>query len=538
MTVGDMTGDGKVDFLFFDGARSVKAFDHDGNPMWEKFNPDEPGVLEPYHNYMFQIYDIDRDGQGEAIIFWWLGGKYCVAIVDGSTGAVEESTEISFGPVTDEYYKKHSVAVANLRGLETPQDILAFQVHTMEINGYAYTENGLQFLWHWKTDHQSYSAGRWAYPYDIDGDGRDEVIGGIDVLDENGNRLWKLPKIQSHPDAVVCGDIDGNRANGKEIVVVEDGGGMYMYDARGTIIWEKQDLPSQPQEIYMGNFRSDAPGLELLVFAENMNDYVCLYDMDGNILAQGNQGNGPRRYLAYQMDWDGDRSLDEIYTRTGIFDGYLNRLSYSMDYSYRQTVGISEFPPIVADLQGDHREEVIWYDDDEVIMVYNSDPLSVDALRSPWNYLEYRLRYANSVPCNAMYFDWTALGGKPVNDPAPQVIGGSSSGGGCFIATAAWGSSLQADIKMLRCFRDKYLLSNGIGRRMGEMYYKFGPIVAEHISKHESLKLAVRAGLYPLIIFTYLMFHTTLTQKILTALLLFSLVTVSVIRRKRTGVRS
>ena len=43
MTIGDMNGDEKIDFLFFDGARTMKAFDHNGNLMWEKYNADEPG---------------------------------------------------------------------------------------------------------------------------------------------------------------------------------------------------------------------------------------------------------------------------------------------------------------------------------------------------------------------------------------------------------------------------------------------------------------------------------------------------------------
>ncbi len=426
LTVGDMTGDGRMDYLFFDGVRTIKAFDHEGNLLWEKFNPDDPGVLQPYHSYSLQIYDIDLDGKGEALIYWIIDGDYSLAILDGTTGKVEVSIPITFGPFTQgEYYVKHSIAIANVRGLAVPQDILAWQVHTMELFVFAYKDNQLEPLWHWKTDHQNYSSGRWAYPYDIDDDGKDEVIAGIDVLDENGIRLWKLPGIANHPDAIVCGDIHPDNP-GKEIVAIEDGSqgnneGLYMYTINGDIIWEKHDLTSEGQEVCLGNFRSDIPGLEMVVFAEDTRGFVHLCDKNGTVIEQDNQKEGPRRGLCYQIDWDGDRKLDEIYTRTGIFDGHLTKISSSMKYSVVQTMEETEFSPIVVDVQGDHREEIIWYDSDEMIILYNSEPLSGDSLPSPWNSILYRVRHANKPVTNSMYFNWLTLANEmdtiPPNAP-------------------------------------------------------------------------------------------------------------------------
>ena len=95
-----------------------------------------------------------------------------------------------------------------------------------------------------------------------------------------------------------------------------------------------------------------------------------------------------------------------------------------MNWNYRQTSGMDEFPPIVCDVQGDHREEIIWYDTDEIIILYNTDPLNVDSLPSPWNHLEYKLRYVNNNHCNAMYFDWTSLESMMDNTPpnAPTTL--------------------------------------------------------------------------------------------------------------------
>jgi uncharacterized repeat protein (TIGR02543 family) len=78
---------------------------------------------------------------------------------------------------------------------------------------------------------------------------------------------------------------------------------------------------------------------------------------------------------------------------------------------------------------------------------------------------------------------------------------------GCFIATAAYDSSLHPHINILREFRDKHLMTNRIGRTFVNFYYKYSPPIANFISKHKILKIAVRIHLRPLISLSYLIVH-------------------------------
>ena len=95
--------------------------------------------------------------------------------------------------------------------------------------------------------------------------------------------------------------------------------------------------------------------------------------------------------------------------------------------------------------------------------------------------------------------------------------------GGCFIATAAYGSPLHSYVRILQDFRDTFLVSNKLGRKLVDLYYKYSPFVAELITKHKTLKAAVRINLLPLVAFSYSMLHFGPLITVIMFILIFAL---------------
>ncbi len=91
----------------------------------------------------------------------------------------------------------------------------------------------------------------------------------------------------------------------------------------------------------------------------------------------------------------------------------------------------------------------------------------------------------------------TLSGNLQVAPVATPDSGGG--GGGCFIATAAYGSLMEPHVKILRDFRDRFLIVNSIGKGFVRIYYAYSPPIADFIAEHDSLRAMVRISLLPVV---------------------------------------
>jgi len=88
---------------------------------------------------------------------------------------------------------------------------------------------------------------------------------------------------------------------------------------------------------------------------------------------------------------------------------------------------------------------------------------------------------------------------------------GGGGGGGCFIATAAFGSETERHVQILSEFRDRRLLSNSIGKKIVDFYYRNTGPIADYLREHPGPRKVVRYALIPITILAYMtLFDQTL----------------------------
>lgn len=79
------------------------------------------------------------------------------------------------------------------------------------------------------------------------------------------------------------------------------------------------------------------------------------------------------------------------------------------------------------------------------------------------------------------------------SDEGASAYSQPKSGGGCFIATAAYGSPIATEVRILSRFRDDKLLKSAIGSCLVGLYYGCSPPLASLISRSIFLKRIVRS---------------------------------------------
>ena len=77
------------------------------------------------------------------------------------------------------------------------------------------------------------------------------------------------------------------------------------------------------------------------------------------------------------------------------------------------------------------------------------------------------------------------------------------NGGGCLIATAAYGSELSPQVQLLREIRDNQLMNTEAGtsfmNTFNDVYYSFSPYIADMERENPMFKEAVKLGLTPML---------------------------------------
>lgn len=370
LLLGDLNGDGRMELVLVQPddradvrhiphyVQSVTVFDLDGRLLWQAGTP-SANAGSPGSDYPAQVVDIDGDGKLEVVCV--MDGRFVV--IDGATGKTKRSHELPDPQAHD------CIVVANLTGGPLPQDIILKDRYRRM---WAFDRN-FELLW----THTG-NTGHFPWVYDFDGDGRDEVMAGYEMLSPDGDVLWTCRDLEDHADCIWVGDVNGD---GEQELVI-GGSVTVMYNAKGEELW-RYNGSIESQHVALGSFRKDLPGLQVVgldrIVRGSMRhgrkgkDGLFMLDAEGRELwKEDRKTDGWLTIIETVRGWD-DSGLDYIlaYRRGGgvppsLYDGQMNVIVAFPADGYA----------VHADLLGSGTEQVIIYND-ETASVFSHRELSL-----------------------------------------------------------------------------------------------------------------------------------------------------------------
>ena len=379
--IGDLDGDGIFDFvvrtpatnvdpgvqgIHFDSVYTISAYRHDGTRLWSYSLGEgvEPGVwYSPY-----AVYDFDGDGRAEVALricpdgtrdstHHVMNGHEYLLVLDGETGK-----EIDRAPWPERSWRlgernrqsRHQIGMAYLDG-RTPA-ILATRgtYRAMLVDAWQLHDGKLTHLWRWDGDEENpviRSQGSHNMVVgDVDADGRDEILLGACMLDDNGSLLWSAGV--GHPDKIYLTDIDPARPGMEVLFGVEvhheDGRGVCCVDAAtGEQIWNIGHNTFHVGDAMVADIDPAHTGLECFASEDRKGGSEARY----LLTAQGESLTSDSKLIPPCRDWvwwDGDL-LRETMRRRSIIKWRGATL----------TKGIEGMVLLIGDITGDWREEIV-----------------------------------------------------------------------------------------------------------------------------------------------------------------------------------
>ena len=435
--VGDLDGDGEYEIVLkwdptnskdnahdgYTGNTYLDAYEFDGTHLWRI----DLGrnIRSGAHYTPFIVYDLDGDGRAEVVCRTSDGtvdgqgnvigdpnadyrnekgriltGPEYLTVFDGLTGRAlvtvpfepARETVESWGDNYGNRVDRFLMAVAYLDGQRPSVVSCRGYYARTALAAYNFRNGKLELLWKFdtKTGNKEYEGQghHFLRVFDVDNDGRDEIIYGSCVIDDDGTGLFSTRL--GHGDAMHFGDLDPTRP-GYEVFTIHEGRskkpyGVAMWDAKtGNVLWGVYIEGADVGRGLAADIDPRYPGVECWT------NKTGLYTCKGEKISD----NRPNS-VNFAIWWDGDL-LRELLDHTWYGDHGIGKID-KWDYINEKLVNLVTFtgtlsnnwtkgnPCLQADILGDWREEVIWRTED-------STALRVYVSTYPTNYTFYTLMH-------------------------------------------------------------------------------------------------------------------------------------------------
>ncbi|MEO7310620.1 MAG: rhamnogalacturonan lyase [Chitinophagaceae bacterium] len=469
LSVGDLDGDGTYEIIVHQTGRGrdnsqagvtdppiFQAYKLDGTLLWE-INLGR-NIREGAHYTQFMVYDLDGDGRAEVCMKTAdgtidakgkvigdsskdyrnkdgrvLDGPEFFTIFNGLTGEAMATTDYipargdigAWGGIggnggNDKYGNRVDRFLACVAYLDG--------VHPSVVMCRGYYGRTVLAAWDWRGGKLT---NRWVFdskdgkdPFsgmgyhnlsvaDVDGDGKDEIIYGSMVVDDNGKGLFTTGL--RHGDALHVTDLDPSRP-GLEVFGIHEiedgtkGPGAALYDAKTGEILFKGSIDQDVGRGVAENIDSTNPGAEMWWSGSN-----GLYNMKGERI-----GEAPRS-VNFLIWWDGGL------TRQLLDGNHIDKYNAGRLFTAEgcsSNNGTKSTPALSADIFGDWREEVIFRTtDNKELRIFTTTTPTTHRMYTLMHDPQYRLAVAwqnvgyNQPPHPSFY-----IGDDMLKAPRPNIV--------------------------------------------------------------------------------------------------------------------
>ncbi len=380
--VADVNDDGAMDYLVTVPGH-LAVYGNDGKKLWilkadvVVGSSSEGHGLPGHHGPGVAAGDVDDDGKTE-VVFPTKDG--IIHIVEGATGKEKATAK---PPVPAGARRWELAMIADFRGTGKDADILLQATNKdgyrmgRYLAAYSYKQLIAGGKPLWTTDEFLSCAHNGARLADLDGDGKDEVLGAT-IYSAEGKLLTRAVGSRWHMDSVFVADARPEIA-GLEVIMLEEGANQIQLLTRTEPIWRNHFKKQEPQNAAVGRFKEGSDEIFIWCrsrYAEHQKPFVFNakgekifdYKMD-DIAPKGWTASGVE--VIHTIDWTGKRQQlacakerhesGDVCLYEPLTGKFVKVFTEAADRLY------------VADVTGDWREEVIVMNKSELHVYHNAD---------------------------------------------------------------------------------------------------------------------------------------------------------------------